>query len=389
MIRIAYDDAIMAITAATAGKAHLAQVLRWSAERDVAAIEAVAAGLGMATPVAIGAGCGHLAAGLAASLGGLVVGDAPPGPSTKLHLHRLAGVLAPAVIATIAATLAAGHGWLTVALGIGLAVAAATVGGYSRGLAVAALRFVLVLVLTGNAADATAHPAGLLVLVLAGALGAAAISFVLGALPGPHRRTMLPPADPGAVVEGGSSAGTSATSAQKYARWKRMLAERAGWQYALRLAGCLGIAAVARHAWPDHHLHWIALVVAILTQRQLEPLPIKATQRSLGTVLGVAAASLVVAYRPPIWLLVAVIGVLAGLRPLLKARSYLAYTAVITPLIFLIMGADRPLGAGLLLDRLIATLAGAGLVVAANLLAARWLAALPKPTAGAGRVTRR
>jgi uncharacterized membrane protein YccC len=170
-----------------------------------------------------------------------------------------------------------------------------------------------------------------------------------------------------------------------------VLAQRAGWQYALRLAGCLGVAAVARHAWPDHHLSWIAVAVAILTQRQLEPLPIKTTQRALGTVLGVAAASVVVAYRPPICLLVAGIGVLAGLRPLLKARSYVAYTAVMTPLIVLIMGADRPLGAGLLLDRLIATLAGAGLVVAANLLAARWLAALPQPTAGAGRaaVTRR
>jgi len=356
----------VAITAASAGRAHLAQVLRWSADRDVGVIEAIAAGLGMAAPVAIGAGCGHLAAGLAASLGGLLVGDVAPGPTVNAQLRRLAGVLAPAVIASAAATLIAGHGWRTDVVGIGLAVAAATVGGYSRGLAVAAMRFVLVLVLTGNAADTAAHPAGLLVLVVAGALAAAAISLLLGALPGPHRRT---------AAARDASPGTTATPAQRYARWKRTLAQRAGWQYALRLASCLGIAGLARHAWPDHHLHWIALVVAILTQRPLDALPIKTTQRALGTVLGVAAASLVIAHRPPIAGVVAGIAVLAALRPLLKARSYLAYTAVMTPLIVLIMGADRPLDAGLLFDRLSATLAGAGLVVAANVLAGRWVAA--------------
>jgi hypothetical protein len=91
-------------------------------------------------------------------------------------------------------------------------------------------------------------------------------------------------------------------------------------------------------------------------------------------VIGVAAASVLLAGRPPTALLIIAIGVLAGLRPVLKARSYLAYSAVMTPLVVLIMSADRPLDGGLLIDRLLATFAAAAIVTAANLVAVCWLA---------------
>jgi hypothetical protein len=230
------------------------------------------------------------------------------------------------------------------------------------------MRFVLFLTLTLNASEAAAaaaRPLGLLVVILVGGIAAATVSLVLGLVPGAHRRAVTQRAV--------TTTGPHPTALQRYRRWKRTLAHRAGWQYAIRLGTCLVVAALARHLWPAHHLHWIALVVAILTQRHVEPLPIKTTQRALGTVVGVAAAGVFVVFRPPLWGLVVSIGVLAGLRPLLKARSYLAYTAVMTPLIVLLMGASGPLDASILTDRLIATLAGAGLVVAANLLAGWWL----------------
>ena len=132
-----------------------------------------------------------------------------------------------------------------------------------------------------------------------------------------------------------------------------------------------------RWRWPDHHLHWIALIIAILTQRQRDLLPIKTTQRVLGTVLGVVTAAVFVVLRPPVWGLVLGIGVLAGARPLLRARNYLAYSAVMTPLVMLIMGAGQPLGAGILIDRLLATLLGAGLVTLASVLAGAWLVEPP------------
>jgi hypothetical protein len=242
----------------------------------------------------------------------------------------------------------------------------ATAGGASRNLAVFAMRSVLALVLIVNAtAAAGAHPVGLLFVILAGALATAIISLVVGLLPGSHRRIAVPSPD--------LDAASRATWAQKYARWKRTLAHGAGWQYPVRLAGCLAIAAVVRNLWPAHHLSWISLVVAILTQRQLETLPLKTTQRALGTGVGVAVAGLFIAYQPAIWSLVVAIGVLAALRPVLKARNYLAYTAIMTPLVVLIMAADHPVTAIILIDRLAATVAAAALVLLANLVAARWL----------------
>jgi hypothetical protein len=267
--------------------------------------------------------------------------------------------------------LISGHGWITDPLVVVVAASAATLGGASRSLAVLAMRFVLALVLVTNAAQAStagAHSLGLLAVILVGAVMTASISLALGLLIGPHRQAAR------AAPAPAPAPATHATAAQTYARWRRTLAHRAAWQYPARLAGCLAVAAVARHAWPERHAAWISLVVAILIQRQPELLPLKTTQRALGTVLGVAAAGLVVAYPPSAWGLVAGIGVLGGLRPVLKPRSYLAYTAIMTPLILLIMDANQPVGAGVLLDRLIATGAAAGLVIIANRLAIRWLA---------------
>lgn len=57
---------------------------------------------------------------------------------------------------------------------------------------------------------------------------------------------------------------------------------------------------------------------------------------------------------------------LAGLAPWLRARSYLAYTAGMTPLVILLLNAGRPIAADVLVERVVATLLGAGLVIAAN-----------------------
>jgi uncharacterized membrane protein YccC len=117
-----------------------------------------------------------------------------------------------------------------------------------------------------------------------------------------------------------------------------------------------------------HHLHWIALTVALLAEWRIDAFPVRTTQRALGAAIGVLATGLLLIYTPPAWGMVAGIGLLAGLRPLLRARNYLAYTAAMTPLIILLLDAGRPPETGVLIDRLIATLIGAGLVIATNLL---------------------
>ncbi len=338
-------------------RTHLAEAFRWSKQTEVDLVEVLATGLGMAGPVLLAAAMGHISLGLVASVGSLVVSGAGLGSSTRTQAQALASALVPAALASIAAAYAAGHAWLTDAIVVVLASVAATIGGYSRALAVATVRFVLFLVIILAVADATPDREGLLLLLAAGALWSSVLSLLLGTL---ARRSRRVDASKSHTVP------STATAAQKFARWRRSLAQLSGWQYTLRLSVCLGIAGVLRSLWPDHHLYWIALTVALLTQRQVEARAVRTTQRALGTALGVLAASLFLAYKPPPWVLGACIGLLAGARPLLQARNYLAYSAIMAPLVMLLLDGSGPLHAGVLIDRLVATLIGVGLVLGAN-----------------------
>jgi hypothetical protein len=346
-------------------KSHLAEAFRWSTEVETELVQALVSGAGMAGPVAVGAAMGNLPMGLAASVGGLALGGLAPRSTLKIQIAELIAALAPLAVASLAAALISGRDWATGAAMMALAAVAAAVGGYSRPMAVATTRFIVFLAIVVNVADATPQPIALVVLIMAGALWTACLSLVLGAFARALRRD-----DPRANVV----APPGATAAQKYARWKRSLAGLSGWQYTLRLAAGLGVAEALRRHWPDHHFYWIGLTVALLTQRRIEALPVKTTQRALGTALGVIAASLFVAYSPPAWSLALGIGLLAGVRPLLRARNYLVYSAVMTPLIVLILSAGRPLESGVLIDRLIATLVAAALAILANWIAGKALA---------------
>jgi len=119
--------------------------------------------------------------------------------------------------------------------------------------------------------------------------------------------------------------------------------------------------------WPGHHMYWVALTVALLTERAIEPLPVKVTQRALGTLIGVVIAHFVFAWTLSPWWLGAVVGVLAAGRAILRTRNYLAYSVVMTPLVIALLDAGKPPDWGVLGDRVLATFIGALLVVAANM----------------------
>ena len=107
--------------------------------------------------------------------------------------------------------------------------------------------------------------------------------------------------------------------------------------------------------------------MSILSQRQLEVFPVRTTQRAIGTTLGAAAAGLLTVQGGPAWGVAAGVGLLGAARSWLRTRNYLAYSACMTPLLILVMDAGRPVTGGILVDRVAATLIGAGLVIAANL----------------------
>lgn len=339
--------------------AHLAAALHWSKASEAGAATALAAGLGMMVPALVGAALGHLPLGLAGALGAMTVADVAMEASAAAQLRGLAAAFVPAALAMLAAALVAGQGWQGEAAMILIAGAAAAIGGFNRRSAVAAARFVIYLIIGAHAVGASPKPAAfqevILLAIAGGALWASALSLLLGTLVRLHlsarsERAANPPAT---------------RLRQNLRRWKSSLSALAGWNYVLRLTGCLAAAGMLQAVWPQHHFYWIALTVALLCQRQLEAFPVKTTQRALGTALGVLGASLVLAHAPPAWAVVASIGLLAGLRSLLRARNYLAYSAVMTPLVVLILDAGADGGANILIDRFVATLIGAGLTILA------------------------
>jgi hypothetical protein len=318
------------------------------------------AALGMGAPAVVGLMLKHAEAGFTIGLGAiLLVGTggsaaAPPPP--------LSQTVAPALIAVAAATAIAGLPQPDIAL-ILLAAVAALLSGYSRPIAGGAIRFIIYLVLSVGFLDgAPAHR------------GAAALIFGSGALWNIALRGLL---SGGGSNRQGAAQKTQQgpTNAQRRAHFRRTLYRLEGWQFPLRLALGLGIASGLRQLWPTHHFFWILLTVALLTQRPIEHVPVKTVQRLAGTLGGVAlTAAILFCLSSPI-ALGSVACLLATVVPWARARSYLLYAIVSTPLILLVLDIGKPITPALLTDRLIATVAGGLTVVALNLLFDRLLAA--------------
>ena len=348
-------------------KAHLADAFHWSGAKPIETAEVLAAGLGMAIPVLLAALIGHIALGLLAAAGSLAVGRVEIGENFRSHLAGLARSLVPAIVAASLAILFRGSSWLAAVALVLVSAIAAIISGFSRVIAVEATRFVVFLTIVSalpipSASPDPWRPVVFFLLIVAGALWTAILSFVLGTVLRRDRATKSrAPNEPA----------QSATLRQKYIRWKRSLSTLAGWSYPIRLVSCLGLAAAMDILWPGHHLHWVLLTVAVLTGHHAQPASVKTTQRAIGTALGVVVAGLFLRLELPHWALILLIGLLAGLRPLLRNRNYLAYSAAMTPLVILIIDAGRTPENGVLVDRLAATLSGALLVVAATLLFGR------------------
>jgi uncharacterized membrane protein YccC len=246
--------------------------------------------------------------------------------------------------------------------------AAGLVSGYSRPVAVGATRFGIYLVLSAGFLEGASQHRGLVALI-----------FGLGAVWNIILRMLLHEAAKDAPEA--PSGRRTPTAAQRRAHFRKTLRTLDGWQFPLRLAVGLGIASGIRHAWPEHHYFWVLLTVALLTQRPIEHVPVKTVQRLLGTIGGVAIAAAILIGVSSAVVLAGLALLLAILVPLARARSYLLYSVVVTPLILLVLDLGRPLALSLLSDRLVATLAGGAIVIAGNIVFDRLLAARrPKPT---------
>lgn len=343
------------MSSAPSRNTHLAEALAWSRHEPIGWRAIAIGALGMVVPVAAGYALGKPHAGFMIGLGAmLLAGGSSPSETSAQERPSPGTAIAPAAVAVVVATLIAGTRWTSLAE-ILLAMIAALLSGYSRPLGVAAIRFIVYLVLSVSLLDNVQDHRGV-----------AALIFGLGAFWNIAVRMMLvgresPPAPAATPVR-------TPTPAQRRAYFRRTLQTLAGWQYTLRIGLGLTAASLLHHAWPDHHYGWIVVIVALLTQRPLEHVPIRITQRALGTLVGVAATWIALTEATSHWAMAILICLLAAVAPYARARSYLFYAAVSTPAILLVMDFEHPIERSLLIDRLVATLLAAAIVIAANVL---------------------
>jgi hypothetical protein len=311
--------------------------------------------IGMGAPILLGQIIHRPGIGLAAAVGGLWVGNVATRATLRDHYRALMEVLAVAIAAAICSAIVAGQSWSTLAL-IPVLGCAALIGGYSRPMAVTTQRFIIFTAIGVGVASGTPHRVALAIIIVEGAIWTALVALAAGAI---SRAIIAPSAPPEPPV-------AKPSRAYLLRRWLKTLRSFAGWQYAVRLTACLIGAEVVASRWPAHHYGWIVVAVAILSQRRIERWPLKVTQRTVGVAIGVILSELLFAQMLPKSLTVMCFVAIAGAMPLLRRRSYLLYSAAMTPLIMLVMSGGHPVPGDVLADRLVATMIGAALVVAAG-----------------------
>jgi hypothetical protein len=350
------------------GKGHFTEVFRWTRDTEADLISSIAAGVAMAAPLALAMRYGHAAAGFILAFGAMSTASQPLRTRLSEQIRLLPMALAPIVIAGLAALVISGHGVLTDVFMVIVIGVASVAGGHSPRLAVATASLLpYLLIVTGIARNVPYHFA-LVLLIFMGAVWGVVLRIIIGVV---TRRLSAT-----ATIPTGKS-DRSVQSRRSFGGYPFNSVER--WEYPARLCTCLAIASVLSSIWPDHHLNWISMTVVLLMRRQLEVVPVRVTQRALGTLIGVIIVVILSPNSESGWAIVVGVLILGALRALLKERNYLAYSVIMTPLILLVLDGGHHAGTPVLIDRVIATLAGSILVVAANFITCRVLSTLRRP----------
>ena len=131
---------------------------------------------------------------------------------------------------------------------------------------------------------------------------------------------------------------------------------------AFRLALCLAIAFAAQRYLGGVRSYWIPLCVVIVMKPDFGSVFVRAVQRSLGTIVGVAIGVFLLVLVPKgVWL-IACMGVLGFLLPAAGQRGYAMQCALLTPLVLVLIDMAVP---GATVDfgpqRLVDTLIGSGI----------------------------
>lgn len=327
----------------------ISESLHWSAEKQPTLPQVVIAVLGLAVPVAVGSLVGQVQAGCVAAMGGLALSSQVNSAKFSENLISLTSAVVAGSLAFILGSYLSGNGILSLILIPLIVLVAGVVGGISRSLIRTTTLFILFFIM------ATRFGGNPLVVAFFFALGAiwtALLSLIIQLFFQKFIEREKP------QVANQEPASRKYSVEQLLNHWKKSLRRFAGWQYAVRITSCIIVAELIKMIWPFQRGYWILLTVAIVVQRDITKLLPRMFQRGAGTFIGVILSCLFIFFIPVPLLLVLIIGVLAAARLILRETNYLAYAAVMTPLVIILLDFGRASSWETILDRLLSTLVG-------------------------------
>jgi hypothetical protein len=334
-------------------------ILHWSRAERVSATRMLSAAIGLAVPVVVGATAGYTAEGMTAALGALAMAEVGDNGSAAQRLADVLRCLAAVFAAVLIGTFVTRAGTAGALAMIAAAALASAFGSTGRDAAKAGMKFTIFMALATFARWPEDDAWRMVIFFTAGAFWAGVVPLVIGA----------------ALHVFGRADDTAATPPARGAhlpwaeRLVRAASRREAWSYTARLVTALAVALAIRLAWASPHSYWIVVTAVLVVSRATAGTHVRALQRALGTMAGVVVGTALLAARAPTWAVLAAIALIAGVRPLLKVRNYLAYSAVMTPLVVMLLEFGHPFEPAIMVERLLATLAGCAIAMAADFVA--------------------
>jgi hypothetical protein len=325
---------------------NLGKLFHWSKDYSLDVYQLLVAVIGMTFLIILGVITGHTTYGVFASLSGLALSGSRTSGKFSTYFKDLLLNMIAGTLGFLMGNYISSHSLYSLFIFPSIFITISTIGGISKIFARTTTILLLFWIITTNLNSGNANILEKILLFFTGSI----ILSVFAAIFWPVRKLTFKNDRFNGV--------NKHTPYQLITHWRNTLMNFQGWQYGLRLATCSFFAILVIIIYPFQHSSWILLTIVIVIQRNIEKLPIRILQRSIGTLAGVAILGFLTSFYFELWLSVFLIAIFIGARILLKEGNYLFYSVVMTGLVIFLIDFGQPLFYQVILDRMIATLIG-------------------------------
>jgi hypothetical protein len=329
---------------------HLKQSFVWSRTHEVEELKMLISSASLAGPIVLGACLHDLRLGTSMAIAGYLVGtDAMPDSFFAKIQLLFADIIAFTFAAFLGASIAAPSG-LNEAVFIFVAGTAAFLGAAGKWASRTSMLFTIMVIIGRNLGQHGASATRISGLFLLGSLW---ISFLILIVQPLLQRFIF-------RKRLGEQATSPLTDKIRLPA-KSDFFQISNWLYVARLVISLIIAELFLYFVPIEHSYWIYLTIVIVVLRNPQDALQKKIQRTMGTLIGVIAGSLLLIWHPPLWIGISLIAILAAARPWIKMKNYAAYSTLMTVFVLLLINLSQPSIAGTLIDRILAAFMGSAI----------------------------